>query len=116
MDPRKLAAIYERNDRVRREGTANLLVAAHAAGVSPFVVQSMATWYRPRPRSGCPSTPQHLARLRRGAFRSCSGISFSEDHWRRGSRRCAGRQTWRPGRGSGGSRAIQAGVRDFSRR
>lgn len=47
MNPRQLKTIYERNNRVRREGTANLLAAARAAGVSRFIVQSMATWYRP---------------------------------------------------------------------
>ena len=47
MNPRKLREIYSRNNRVRREGTANLLAAAKEAGVSRFIVQSMATWYRP---------------------------------------------------------------------
>lgn len=47
MDPRKLAATYDRNNRVRREGTRNLLDAAAAAGARRFVVQSMGSWYRP---------------------------------------------------------------------
>ena len=47
MDPRQLQQIYAKNNRVRREGTANLLDAAEAAGVRRFVTQSMATWYRP---------------------------------------------------------------------
>ena len=47
MNPRRLEAIYERNNRVRQEGTANLLAAARAAGVRRMIVQSMATWYRP---------------------------------------------------------------------
>jgi nucleoside-diphosphate-sugar epimerase len=47
MNPRKLRAIYARNNRVRREGTANLLAAAAAASVSRLIVQSMGTWYRP---------------------------------------------------------------------
>ncbi len=47
MDPRRLAEIYDRNNRVRREGTANLVAAAQAAGVTRMVVQSMCTWYRP---------------------------------------------------------------------
>jgi nucleoside-diphosphate-sugar epimerase len=47
MNPRKLSAVYERNDRVRREGTASLLAAAKNAGVTRFIVQSMGTWYRP---------------------------------------------------------------------
>ena len=32
MNPRRLKTIYERNNRVRREGTANLIAAARAAG------------------------------------------------------------------------------------
>lgn len=47
MNPRKLSAVYERNNRVRREGTANLVAAARNAGVTRFIVQSMGTWYRP---------------------------------------------------------------------
>jgi nucleoside-diphosphate-sugar epimerase len=47
MNPRQLEAIYARNNRVRREGTANLITAAREAGVRRMIVQSMATWYRP---------------------------------------------------------------------
>ena len=47
MNPRKVQAIYDRNNRVRREGTANLLAAAKDANVRRFIVQSMGTWYRP---------------------------------------------------------------------
>jgi len=47
MDPGKIAEIYERNNRVRREGTRNLLDAAAAAGAARFIVQSMGTWYEP---------------------------------------------------------------------
>jgi nucleoside-diphosphate-sugar epimerase len=47
LNPRRLKAIYERNNRVRREGTANLIAAGRTAGVPRIVVQSMATWYRP---------------------------------------------------------------------
>lgn len=47
MNPRQLEAIYARNDRVRREGTSNLIAAAREANVTRLVVQSMATWYRP---------------------------------------------------------------------
>lgn len=47
LDPRQLAAVYNRNDRVRREGTRNLVEAAQAAGVPRLVVQSMASWYSP---------------------------------------------------------------------
>lgn len=47
MNPRRLGAIYERNNRVRREGTRNLIAAARHAKVGRIVVQSMGTWYRP---------------------------------------------------------------------
>jgi nucleoside-diphosphate-sugar epimerase len=47
MNPRRLKAIYEANNRVRREGTANLIAAGRTAGVPRMVVQSMGTWYRP---------------------------------------------------------------------
>jgi nucleoside-diphosphate-sugar epimerase len=47
MNPRRLKTIYERNNRVRREGTANLIAAGRTAGVPRIVVQSMGTWYRP---------------------------------------------------------------------
>lgn len=47
MDPRQIERAYANNNRVRREGTRNLLAAARRASVSRFIVQSMATWYRP---------------------------------------------------------------------
>ena len=47
MNPRQLREIYERNNRARGEGAANLIAAARAANVRGMVVQSMATWYRP---------------------------------------------------------------------
>ena len=47
MDPRNIDDLYARNDRVRREGTRNLLEAARLASVPRFVLQSMGTWYRP---------------------------------------------------------------------
>jgi nucleoside-diphosphate-sugar epimerase len=48
MNPRHLGAHYEANNRVRQEGTANLLAAARQASVDRMVVQSMATWYEPK--------------------------------------------------------------------
>jgi nucleoside-diphosphate-sugar epimerase len=47
MNPRRLKTIYQGNNRVRREGTANLIAAGREAGVSRFVVQGMGTRYRP---------------------------------------------------------------------
>jgi nucleoside-diphosphate-sugar epimerase len=47
LNPRKLKEYYAANNRVRREGTANLLDAARGAGVRRFLVQSAAYWYAP---------------------------------------------------------------------
>ena len=47
MDMRRLGDTYVRNNRVRREGTRNLLEGARRAGARRFIVQSMASWYRP---------------------------------------------------------------------
>jgi nucleoside-diphosphate-sugar epimerase len=45
LNPRKLAEYYAANNRVRREGTANLLDAARGAGIGRFLVQGSAYWY-----------------------------------------------------------------------
>ena len=47
LNPRKLGEYYAANDRVRREGTRNLLSAALGAGVRRFIVQGAAFWYAP---------------------------------------------------------------------
>jgi nucleoside-diphosphate-sugar epimerase len=47
LNPRKLKEYYAANNRVRREGTANLLSAARGAGVRRFLVQGAAYWYAP---------------------------------------------------------------------
>src|ERR671917_1076536 len=47
LNPRKLAEYYAANNRVRREGTRNLLSAAVGAGVRRFLVQGAAYWYAP---------------------------------------------------------------------
>jgi nucleoside-diphosphate-sugar epimerase len=47
MDPKRIEEIYTRNNRVRREGTRNLLDAFRQARGRTFIVQSMASWYRP---------------------------------------------------------------------
>jgi nucleoside-diphosphate-sugar epimerase len=44
-NPRKLGEYYKANNRVRREGTMNLLDAARGAGVRRFLVQGSAYWY-----------------------------------------------------------------------
>jgi nucleoside-diphosphate-sugar epimerase len=47
LNPRKLAEYYAANDRVRREGTRNLLGAALGTGVRRFLAQGSAYWYAP---------------------------------------------------------------------
>jgi nucleoside-diphosphate-sugar epimerase len=47
LNPRRLKEYYAANNRVRREGTANLLSAASGAGVRRFLVQGAAYWYAP---------------------------------------------------------------------
>ena len=47
LNPRKLKEYYAANNRVRREGTRNLLDAALGAGVRRFLVQASAYWYAP---------------------------------------------------------------------
>ncbi len=47
LNPRKLGEYYAANDRVRREGTKNLLGATLGAGVRRFVAQGAAYWYAP---------------------------------------------------------------------
>ena len=47
LNPRRLAEYYAANNRVRREGTRNLLSAARGAGVRRFLVQGSAYWYAP---------------------------------------------------------------------
>src|ERR671916_828409 len=51
LNPRKLKEYYAANNRVRREGTRNLLDAARGAGVRRFVVQGAAYWYAPTGKS-----------------------------------------------------------------
>lgn len=47
LEPTRMAAAIERNARVRREGTANLVAAAQAAGAQRLVAQSIAWAYAP---------------------------------------------------------------------
>jgi nucleoside-diphosphate-sugar epimerase len=48
LKPRKLGRYYEDNNRVRREGTQNLLDAAREVGATRFIGQSIAFWYDPQ--------------------------------------------------------------------
>jgi 2-alkyl-3-oxoalkanoate reductase len=47
LDPRRAKDAYARNDRIRREGTSNLVAAAVAGGARRIVAQSIAFIYRP---------------------------------------------------------------------
>jgi nucleoside-diphosphate-sugar epimerase len=47
LNPRKLKEYYAANNRVRREGTRNLLSAALSTGVRRFLAQGSAYWYAP---------------------------------------------------------------------
>ncbi|HWG09065.1 MAG TPA: NAD(P)-dependent oxidoreductase [Solirubrobacteraceae bacterium] len=49
LDPRKIARDFELTDRLRTEGTRNLLAAARAAGATRVVAQSVAFAYAPGP-------------------------------------------------------------------
>lgn len=54
LNPRKLKDYYAVNNRVREEGTDNLLHACRQASVERLVVQSAAYWYSPRGSNGAP--------------------------------------------------------------
>src|SRR5918999_2103401 len=47
LNARRLKEYYAANNRVRREGTRNLLSAAVGTGVRRFLVQGSAYWYAP---------------------------------------------------------------------
>jgi nucleoside-diphosphate-sugar epimerase len=49
IDPRKMQRDFATNDRLRTEGTANLVAAAKAAGVTRVLAQSVAFFYAPGP-------------------------------------------------------------------
>lgn len=49
IDPRKMERDFATNDRLRSEGTANLVTAAQAAGTSRIIAQSVAFFYAPGP-------------------------------------------------------------------
>lgn len=49
MDPKRIAEAFETNNRLRREGTQNLVDAARAAGARRIVAQSFGQAYAPGP-------------------------------------------------------------------
>jgi nucleoside-diphosphate-sugar epimerase len=53
LDPRKIIHDFALNDRLRTDGTRNLLAAAQAAGASRFIAQSIAFAYEPGRRARC---------------------------------------------------------------
>lgn len=56
-DPSQMAAVREKNSRLRIEGTRNLMAAAIAAGVRRVVAQSIAFIYAPGPKPYRESDP-----------------------------------------------------------
>jgi nucleoside-diphosphate-sugar epimerase len=61
LDPAELSAAVARNARLRREGTFNLMAAAHAAGVGRVVAQSIAFAYAPGPEPHGETDPLNIA-------------------------------------------------------
>ena len=49
LDPSQMAEALPRNARIRREGTGNLVAAAHGAGTRRLITQSIAWIYAPGP-------------------------------------------------------------------
>lgn len=47
LKPRKLSDYYAKNNRIRREGTDNLVAAARASAARRYIGQSIAFWYDP---------------------------------------------------------------------
>ena len=47
LNPRNLKKGYQRNDRVRGEGSTNLVAAAKGAGARRYVAQNVCFWYAP---------------------------------------------------------------------
>jgi nucleoside-diphosphate-sugar epimerase len=61
FDEAKIAASYSKNARIRTEGTRNLVVAAQAAAVRRFIVQSIAFAYAPGGEPHPEADPLNLA-------------------------------------------------------
>lgn len=47
LDLRRINETYDANNRLRVEGTSNLVAAARAASVSRLIIESLAIWYAP---------------------------------------------------------------------
>ena len=75
-DPAQMAAVRERNSRLRVEGTRNLMAAAQAAGVRRVVAQSIAFIYAPGPKPHREGDPLDTSEAQRMTI---SGVVALED-------------------------------------
>ncbi len=77
LEPSLMAAATERNARIRREGTANIVAAARAAGARRLIAQSIAWAYAPGREPHVESDPlDHDAEGARGI--SVAGVAALE--------------------------------------
>ncbi|HEY8513319.1 MAG TPA: NAD(P)-dependent oxidoreductase [Cyclobacteriaceae bacterium] len=60
LDPKQMPEARSRNARIRREGTANLVAAAIAAGVKRVIAQSLAFAYAPGPTPWTEDAPLNV--------------------------------------------------------
>jgi nucleoside-diphosphate-sugar epimerase len=75
-DPAQMAAVREKNSRLRGEGTRNLMAAAKAAGAKRMVAQSIAFIYAPGPKPYRESDPLDSSEAQRMTI---SGVTALED-------------------------------------
>ena len=75
-DPSQMAAVREKNSRLRIEGTQNLMVAAKAAGARRVVAQSIAFVYAPGPKPHREGDPLDSSEAQRVTI---AGVTALED-------------------------------------
>ncbi len=75
-DPAQMAAVREKNSRLRIEGTRNLMAAAKAAGVPRVVAQSIAFVYAPGPKPHREGDPLDSSEAQRVTI---AGVTALED-------------------------------------
>lgn len=78
LDPARMAEFVQRNARIRREGTANLVAAAVAAGARRIIAQSIAWVYAPGPLPHTETAPLNHGAEGPGAV-SVHGVIALED-------------------------------------
>lgn len=78
LDPTRMADFVPRNARIRQEGTANLVAAAHAAGARRIIAQSIAWVYAPGPLPHAEADPLNHGAEGPGAV-SVQGVIALED-------------------------------------